>query len=145
MPTNGRCWQPAGTYPDFGRYEIQTLWTDRVGLLRRDPRRAFPFVARAWSSHEITDADVVVCSSSGWAHRVRTRAPKIVYCHNPARWLYQPADYFGDTVSPWLLERFVRSTDGLRRSDRVAALDADLQLDGAVLVLRLQLASAPVS
>jgi glycosyltransferase involved in cell wall biosynthesis len=41
-----------------------------------------------------TDADVVVCSSSGWAHGIASDVPKVVYCHNPARWLYQPDDYF---------------------------------------------------
>jgi glycosyltransferase involved in cell wall biosynthesis len=41
------------------------------------------------------DADVVVCSSSGWAHGVRTDAPKVVYCHAVARWLAQPDRYLG--------------------------------------------------
>ncbi len=40
--------------------------------------------------------DVVISSSSGWAHAVRT-APEsvhIVYCHTPARWLYRGEEYF---------------------------------------------------
>jgi glycosyltransferase involved in cell wall biosynthesis len=39
------------------------------------------------------DADVVLCSSSGWAHGVRTPGRKFVYCHAPARWLYQTDEY----------------------------------------------------
>jgi glycosyltransferase involved in cell wall biosynthesis len=39
------------------------------------------------------DADVVICSSSGWAHGAQTDGLKIVYCHTPARWLYQPDRY----------------------------------------------------
>ena len=81
------CFEATATYPRFSEYEIETLWTNRVPLFRRDPRRAFPFLARAFASHVINDADLVICSSSGWAHRVSTSAPKIVYCHNPARWL----------------------------------------------------------
>jgi hypothetical protein len=41
----------------------------------------------------VDDVDVVICSSSGWAHGIPTNAPKLVYCHNPPRWLYQPEDY----------------------------------------------------
>ena len=41
------------------------------------------------------EADVVVCSSSGWAHAVSTSGAKLVYCHAPARWLYQSAAYLG--------------------------------------------------
>lgn len=39
------------------------------------------------------DADVAVCSSSGWAHGARVTGRKIVYCHTPARWLYQSDRY----------------------------------------------------
>ena len=36
----------------------------------------------------------IVCSTSGWAHGLRAteRTTKVVYCHNPARWLYQRED-----------------------------------------------------
>jgi glycosyltransferase involved in cell wall biosynthesis len=118
------CWDKDGTYPDFGDYEVQTLWTDRVSALRSDPRRAFPFLAKAFAQTTITDADVVICSSSGWSHRVSTTGAKIVYCHNPARWLYQPKDYFVG-MSPWVRARFVDSSRSLRRSDAAAAHSAD--------------------
>lgn len=126
-------WDPAGTFPEFADHDIETLWLQRVGLLRRDPRRAFPLLARAFRKHTIDDADVVICSSSGWAHRVGTRAPKVVYCHNPARWLYQPEDYFGD-MPPWLRRRFVGMTGGLRRSDAAAARSAARYLVNSTVV-----------
>jgi glycosyltransferase involved in cell wall biosynthesis len=37
--------------------------------------------------------DVVICSSSGWAHGARTTGRKVVYCYSPAKWLYQPDRY----------------------------------------------------
>jgi glycosyltransferase involved in cell wall biosynthesis len=127
------CWNPATTYPGFHDHDIETLWIDKVPVLRRDPRRAFPFLAKAFERHTIRDADVVVCSSSGWAHRVRTSAPKIVYCHNPARWLYQPNEYF-PSVPAWARRRFVERTSKLRDSDAAAAHDAAAYLvnSGAV-------------
>lgn len=114
------CYNPESTFPEFADYDVETLWINGVGALRRDPRRAFVFLARAFAEHRIDDADVVICSSSGWAHRVQTSAPKIVYCHNPARWLYQPDDYFAG-MPAWLRKSFVNCTKGLRGTDAAAA------------------------
>ena len=66
-----------------------------MAALRRDHRRALPLLAGAWSATRIEDADVVVCSTSNWAHGLRTSAPTLVYCHAPARWLYQSERYLG--------------------------------------------------
>jgi len=88
-------YDPENTFPEFADYDIQTSWLNRVRPLRRDPRRALPFLASAFSGLEIRDAEVVIASSSGWAHAVKTGdIPKIVYCHNPPRWLHQRQDYF---------------------------------------------------
>jgi glycosyltransferase involved in cell wall biosynthesis len=84
---------PATTFPEFADYHVETLLPRRIPLLGRDPRLALPILAPLFSRHTIRDADVVVCSSSGWAHGIRARVPKIVYCHTPARWLYQPVEY----------------------------------------------------
>lgn len=127
------CWNPSSTYPEFHDHNIETLWVDKVPALRRDPRRAFPFLAKAFERHTIPDADLVLCSSSGWAHRVSTPAPKVVYCHNPARWLYQPHEYF-PSMPAWARSRYVAGTRTLRQSDAVAAHQAAAYLvnSGAV-------------
>ena len=114
------CWNPPTTYPEFGDYQVETLWLDRVGPFRHDPRRAFPLLATAFSRHAIVDADVVLCSSSGWAHRVVTSAPKIVYCHTPARWLYQP-QAFVPGMPPWARRTVVAAMAPMRHSDAEAA------------------------
>jgi glycosyltransferase involved in cell wall biosynthesis len=85
-------YDPHGTFPEFRAYRIETL-LPRAPLVRRDARLALPILAAAFGRHTVRDADVVVCSSSGWAHGVGSTAPKIVYCHTPARWLYQPDEY----------------------------------------------------
>jgi glycosyltransferase involved in cell wall biosynthesis len=117
------CWDRAGTFPEFGDHDIRTLWLQRIPAFRRDPRRAFPVLGRAFSRLVIADADVVICSSSGWAHRVTATGPKVVYCHNPARWLYQPDDYLSALPAP-ARRAFVRVTAGMRRSDVAAARTA---------------------
>jgi glycosyltransferase involved in cell wall biosynthesis len=85
-------YDPDATFPDFADVEIHTSPLDRVSALRKNHRAALPFLAPAFSAMHI-DADVVICSSSGWAHGVPTHGRKIVYCHAPARWLYQTDAY----------------------------------------------------
>ena len=82
-----------GTYPEFRELDIETSWLQSIPVFRRDPRKALPLLPSAFNRMPLDDVDVVICSSSGWAHGIPTAAPKIVYCHNPARWLYQPEDY----------------------------------------------------
>lgn len=126
---------PAQTFPEFGEVDVRTLPLQRIRPLRRDPRLAVPLLASAWERARLPDADAVVVSSSGWAHGVGT-APgcaKIVYCHNPARWLYQPQDYFPsraaqrafNVVRPWLT-----------RWDQRAALTADVYIANSTAVAR---------
>ena len=69
-------YDPGGTYREFEKYPVETLWMDRVSLLRRDPRRALPLLAKAFSSLHISDVDVVISSSSGWAHGVQHATPR---------------------------------------------------------------------
>jgi len=89
-------YEPGGTFEGFSEFSVETSWLDRFSAFRSDHRRAFPVLRRTFSRLSVEDADVVVCSSSGWAHGIQTTAPKIVYCHTPARWLHEPADYFID-------------------------------------------------
>ena len=84
---------PDLTYPEFKQYDIRASWLTRIKPFERNNRLALPLLAPVWSRLDAGDADVVLCSSTGWAHGIRTTVPKIVYCHNPARWLYQSDEY----------------------------------------------------
>jgi glycosyltransferase involved in cell wall biosynthesis len=85
---------PSATFPEFASADLRTLPLNRIGLFRRHHRLALPFYAPAFSALQVK-ADVALCSTSGWAHGVRTTGHKIVYCHVPARWLYEPDQYLG--------------------------------------------------
>lgn len=85
---------PESTFAEFSTADVRTLPINRIRVLRRSHRLAFPLLARSFSTFEV-DADLALCSSSGWAHGVAARGEKIVYCHSPARWLYEPHRYFG--------------------------------------------------
>ncbi len=81
------------SFEDYDAIELRSSWLSRVRLFREDPRRALPLLPFVVLGLRLPSAAVTLCSSSGWAHGVRSRGPKIVYCHNVARWLYQPAAY----------------------------------------------------
>ena len=66
---------------------------------------------------------MAICSSSGWAHGARVTGRKIVYCHTPARWLYQ-ADRYLDGQSRLSAAALSLLTPPLRRWDRRAAASA---------------------
>ena len=87
-PVYTTLFDPASTFPEFSSVDVRTSGLNRVSAFRRDHRLALPVLAMAANSIRI-DADVVIASSSGWAHGFRTSGAKVVYCYSPARWLYQ--------------------------------------------------------
>ena len=126
---------PANTFSGFSDYPVRTSRLQRWPAFRRDPRLAYPLLAHAWSSLRIVESSAVVCSSSGWAHGVSTEpgVAKIVYCHNPARWLYQPGDYLSDHGH--LVTGATRGLGpSLRRWDQRAAGGADLYIANSTVV-----------
>ncbi|MCW2800856.1 MAG: hypothetical protein JWQ70_2328 [Aeromicrobium sp.] len=86
---------PGETFPEFADVDVRTSWANRIGFLRRNHRLALPVLPFAASAKRI-DADVLLASSSGWAHGFRTTGRKVVYCYTPPRWLYQGNRYLGD-------------------------------------------------
>jgi glycosyltransferase involved in cell wall biosynthesis len=77
------------TFPAFGAADVHTSPLHWLPV-DRGFRNLFPFYPAAFRSFGPLKHDVVISSSSGWAHSVRT-APEtfhVVYCHAPARWLY---------------------------------------------------------
>ena len=85
-------WDPERTFPELADHDVRVSPLDRSAALRADHRKALPLLPRTFDRMELAPSDVVVCSSSGWAHGVRTGTrPKVVYCHTPARWLHTPA------------------------------------------------------
>ena len=87
-------YDPQGTYPEFADATVVTSPLNRVGPLRRDHRRALPFLASAASRLRV-EADVTIVSSSGWAHGFDIPGRSVVYCYSPARWLYDSERYLG--------------------------------------------------
>jgi glycosyltransferase involved in cell wall biosynthesis len=70
--------------------------------------------------------DVVLASSSGWAHGFSASGRRLVYCHAPARWLYQAEAYLGAGHTQSLRGLVLLGlTPWLKRWDKRHALAAD--------------------
>jgi glycosyltransferase involved in cell wall biosynthesis len=125
-PLHTSLYEPDSTFEEFGELDVRTMPIDRVGPLRRHHRLALPLLAPSFSATRV-DADVVLCSSSGWAHGVRTDGRKIVYCHAPARWLYQRDHYLAESGRSTRVG-LAALAPALRRWDIAAARSADRYL-----------------
>ena len=126
-------YEPESTYPEFTGLDIRVSRLNAIGVLRKNHRLALPVLSLTSSLINI-DADIVVVSSSGWAHGFSTRGQKLVYCHSPARWLYQKETYLG--TNPRLTQRLASEFLGkpLRRWDRKAAASCDQYLANSSVV-----------
>src|SRR5580692_10575250 len=89
-------YRPSSTFAAFAAEDVRVSPLDRIpvdaGFRALAPLYPLAFRAFGELSH-----DVVISSSSGWAHGVRASpsALHIVYCHTPARWLYRADDHLG--------------------------------------------------
>ncbi|UKJ62256.1 glycosyltransferase [Cellulosimicrobium cellulans] len=136
-------YDPAGTFPEFGALDLRTSALDRAPLLRRHHRVALPFLAPAVDRQRV-EADVLLASSTGWAHGYRGAGRTVVYCHAPARWLYQRDRYLGpaDGSAAHRARRRAAATalgllsPGLRRWDGAAARRADVYLANSTVTQR---------
>ena len=97
-------YDPEETFPEYAELDVRPSRLNRIRYLRRHHRAALPFLPSAVSSMTI-DADVVLVSSSGWAHGVTSTGEKLVYCYTPARWLHQQRRYLGDHSSRGTADR----------------------------------------
>jgi glycosyltransferase involved in cell wall biosynthesis len=119
-------YRPESTFPEFREVDVRTSFLDRLPV-DAGFRNLLPLYPAAFAALGPVDADVLITSSSGWAHGLRVRSPgrHVVYCHNPARWLYGE-QYLGASSAKQKLITPLRSS--LRRWDRSAAQRADAYL-----------------
>jgi glycosyltransferase involved in cell wall biosynthesis len=94
------CWPDAPIYTTLysaegtrGRFEgreLKTSYLQRLGIGQRGFRRLLPFYPRAVERLPVRSHDVVISSSSAFAHGIRPRegAVHICYCHSPFRYVW---------------------------------------------------------
>lgn len=127
-------YRPSSTFPGFAEQDV------RVSPLNRLPvdagfRALAPLYPLAFRALGRLSEEVVISSSSGWAHGVTVarQSLHVVYCHTPARWLYRASEHLGRSLGPLLLAPITRP---LRRWDRAAAARADVYVANSAQVRR---------
>jgi glycosyltransferase involved in cell wall biosynthesis len=117
-------YDPETTYPEFAERDVRVSAANKLAPLRKHHRVGLPIYPLVAQSVFI-DADVVLTSTSGWAHGFRTNGRRLIYCYSPARWLYLSDKYLGDDSG--LLKRagLALTRPYLKAWDRRQALAAD--------------------
>lgn len=128
-------YEPENTYPEFADRDIRVSPLNKIGAFRRNHRAALPVLPLAAQSMYV-DADVVITSTSGWAHGFRTRGRKLVICHSPARWLYLKDMYLGGDSGVLKRAALTATTPYLRSWDRRAASSCDRYLAVSSVIQR---------
>ncbi|WIE76141.1 glycosyltransferase [Curtobacterium sp. MCSS17_007] len=124
-----------GTFPDFAGADVRSSFLNRLPIFRKNPQAALVALPFAWMLRREVRSEGVLISSSGWAHGIRVArgTKKVVYCHNPPRWLYQTEDYLLGRKLPirWVLATVAPL---LRLWDQHAARGVDTYLANSTSV-----------
>ncbi len=83
-------YDPEGTSGAFDGREVRTSYLQRLGANQRSFRRLLPLLPGAVARLPVQEHDLVISSSSAFAHAVRPRsgALHICYCHTPFRYAW---------------------------------------------------------
>jgi glycosyltransferase involved in cell wall biosynthesis len=118
-------YDPSASSAVFVGRVIETSYLQRVIRRKSTAKALFPLLPGAFRRFDLTGNDVVLSSSSGFAHHVRTRPETlhVCYCHNPPRFLWQTDDYFRGVEYLSRIGHPLLAT--LRRRDLQAAAGVD--------------------
>jgi glycosyltransferase involved in cell wall biosynthesis len=120
-----------GTNGRFAHRSITTSPLQRLGIDQSTFRHLLPLYPLAVKRLKLPESDVVLSSSSAFAHGIRVPegAVHICYCHTPFRYAWDEESYALGEISPLLrpLLRRIRTWD-LSASRRVDSYIANSQL-----------------
>src|SRR2546425_3127455 len=93
-PVYTAVYEEEGTEGRFAHRDVQPSFLQRLRPSARTFRGLLPFYPAAIESLDLSGFDVVVSSSSAWAHAVicDEHTAHISYCHNPFRYAWNDRD-----------------------------------------------------
>ena len=114
--------RPDATHAEYRDLVVRSTLLDRLPVT--SGRSIAPFLPLAFPLMRSFDQDLVVSSTSGWAHGIRVAPGRfhVAYCYSPPRWLHEPRKYFGTSLERNL---FRPVSPLLRAWDRWAASRPD--------------------
>ena len=127
------CWSDApiytllydvdGTDRRFAHRDVTPSYLQRLGIRQKGFRRLLPLFPRAVERLPLQEYDLVISSSSAFAHGVRTRrdAVHVCYCYTPFRYAWhEQARALEEAPAP-LRPLLRRTLERIRTWDRAAA------------------------
>ena len=83
-----------GTEGRFAHRNVHSSFLQRLGPTARTFRTLLPLYPAAIESFDFSEYDLVVSSSSAWAHAIicDERTTHVCYCHNPFRYAWSDRD-----------------------------------------------------
>jgi glycosyltransferase involved in cell wall biosynthesis len=116
-------YDPHGTQYKFSTHNVTASYLQHLGLRQSNFRRALPLFPRAVESLPLQDRDLVISSSSAFAHGVKLHpdAVHVCYCYTPFRYAWhERARALDETAQP-LRPVVNRVLDRIREWDLRAA------------------------
>ncbi len=95
-PLHASAFEPSVMDPIFAERGVRTSFLGRVAADKQRAKQLFPLFPLGFRSMRLDPTDIVLSSSSGFAHHVRPPrgALHVCYCYTPPRFLWQPREYF---------------------------------------------------
>lgn len=121
-------YDPEDTFPAYVGRDIRTSFLQHLPHKGDAFRALLLLYPMAFARMPLEGFDLVLSSSSGWAHGVHADgAVHICYCYTPARWLYLQRSYFGRNgpVPAWWRYPLQPALQALIRWDKRAARRVD--------------------
>lgn len=103
-------YNPEKMGPDFAGHDIRTsIWQKVPGAVRRY-KWLLPFIDGAFRRFDLSEYDLVISSSSGFAKSVQTNAKTLhlCYCYTPTRYLWSDSErYVEELPYPGIVKRLI--------------------------------------
>jgi len=113
--------------------QVFSLTTQKIYNLTKKQRLCLPYMASSIEKLDFSEYDIVLCSSSGFAHWAITKPETkfIVYYHSPSRYLWDYTNEYKKSIwfSSWLKAYFLNKLFlKLRIWDYMASARSDIPL-----------------
>ncbi|MBE2183174.1 MAG: glycosyltransferase [Anaerolineae bacterium] len=79
----------------YRKWDIRTLWIDRLPGIHQKHQRFLPFYPAAWGSLDLSEYDIVLSNKSGFCHGLQhgNKTLHICYCLAPTRYVWELDSY----------------------------------------------------
>jgi glycosyltransferase involved in cell wall biosynthesis len=122
-PIHTLLYDDEGTHGRFHDRKVLPSWLQRCGIRQDGFRRLLPVYPEVVRRLPVAEYDVVVSSSTAFAHGIRPRkgAVHVCYCHSPFRYAWHDRERARAEVRPVFRPALDVALRRHRRFDRVAA------------------------